>query len=518
MLSVNRAVLVLGFGMLMTAAAWQDLWPPEYSARVEIVTEGRMPARLYLWKGNASFRLAPVDAVLPIRSDTYYRDRFFSRVPNPKVMEVIARDQYHYLLLKGEGTFFLPPGEYRIEAYRGLFYTPAVEKFTLTANDNKRIVLKLQPWQGVNPKEWITADDHIHLTRNKQEDPVFLDWLAAEDLTVGNFLQLQRQMDAAVQYGFGKPGEARRNGYVIRSGQELRNEFWGHTNILGHRELIRPMSTGSMYANSPESWPTPTDWFLRGRQLGGLTGYAHFFQPPQHSSIYLDAALGNIDFVEVFQFGVLKTEPWYELLNAGLKVTGVAGSDFPVYLNNKRPWPEWIPLLGPERAMVKAAPGDNSFEAWAKGVKEGKVVVSNGPIVEMTVDEGSGQVTATASFWRPLESLEIVRNGEVIAQTQGGQAKTLTVSATASKAESCWLAARVKAQTLKDEPPIQAHSNPYWLLKDGKPVRVESSRRALAAKWQAEIDYFRSAGIVFPDASKKQQFFTRAEKALAALR
>ena len=38
---------------------------------------------------------------------------------------------------------------------------------------------------------------------------------------------------------------------------------------------------------------------------------------------------GGVDFVEVFQFGELKSDPWYELLNAGFRVTGIAGSDFP---------------------------------------------------------------------------------------------------------------------------------------------------------------------------------------------
>ncbi|MBL8290608.1 MAG: CehA/McbA family metallohydrolase [Bryobacterales bacterium] len=508
--SVKRLVLILAFGALMTAAAWQELWPPTYSAQVEVVTEGRLPARIYLWKGKSSFRLTPADAVLPIRGDTFYRDRYYSRVPNPKVMEVIARDQFHYLLLKGEATFFLPPGEYRLEAYRGLFYTPATATFTVAANERKRVTLKLAPWEGVDPKEWITADDHIHLTRHKAEDPVFLDWLAAEDLTVANFLALQRQMDAAPQYGFGKPGEANRAGYTIRSGQELRNEFWGHTLVLGARELIRPMSTGLMYANTPESWPLPSDWFARGRQLGGIVGYAHFFQAPQRSTIYMDALAGNIDLVEVFQFGVLKTEPWYEMLNAGLRVTGVAGSDFPVYLNSKRPWPEWIPLLGPERAMVKARPGADSFEQWARGVKEGKVVVSNGPIVELAVNNGRAE--ATAAFFRPLEELEIVRNGLVIARAAGdGTRKRLTLSA---PVEGGWVAARVKAQTLKEEPQLQAHTNPIWLSKVVDPA----ARKALADKWAAEVAFFRQSNIVFPTESNRRNFFDQAEKTLAELR
>ena len=201
-----RGLLIGGFGMLLGLAAWQDVWPPRDSVRVEVAIEPRMPARLYAWKGESEFRLTPVDAVLPIKPDTFYRDRLWTTSPDPQVLEVIAADQLHYLLLKGLATFYLPPGKYRLEAYRGLFYTPARAEFEVKAGEPQRVGLALRPWDGVNPAEWISSDDHIHLTRARKDDAVFLGWLEAEDLTVGNFLQLQRQMDAGVQYAFGRAG------------------------------------------------------------------------------------------------------------------------------------------------------------------------------------------------------------------------------------------------------------------------------------------------------------------------
>lgn len=506
------------FALLLAWAGWEELGPPPGAAQVDLVTEPRMPVRFYVQKSGSWFRVVPVDATLPLRSDVFYRDHLYYRKPDPKVLEIIAADQYHYLLLEGAGSIHLPPGKYKIEAYRGLFYQPSTAEFELKPDEKRQVKLTMKPWEGVDPGGWISSDDHIHLTRSRKDDSVYLGWLEAEDLTVGNFLALQRQMDAAPQYAFGRAGEARRRGYSIRPGQELRNEFWGHINILGASELIRPMSTGVMYANSPESYPFPSLLFARGRKLGGTTGYAHFFQKPQHSTIYLDAARGNIDFVEVLQFGVLKTEPWYELLNAGLRITGVAGSDFPVPLNGRKPWPHWLPLLGPERTLVKGRPGEDSFETWARGVREGKVVVSNGPIVEVSTD-AAGTVRATAAFYRPLEVLEIVRNGEVIASAPGnGSAARLSVSAAAGCPGSCWVAARVRARKIDNEPEIQAHTNPVWLLQDGKPVRVESARRSLAAKWEEELAYFRSAGIVFPNEANRREFFDAAEAALAELR
>ena len=505
-----RLALAGLFALLLAWAQWEELGPPKHAAILEVSTAPLMPARIYLYKEGREFRLTPVDAVLPIRSDTFYRDTFYSRTPDPATMEVVAADQYHYLLLKGAGRFYLPPGKYRIDAYRGLFFTPARVEFELAAGRTTRVALPLTAW--TDPGAWISADDHIHLTRARRHDAPYLSWLQAEDLTVANFLELQRQMHAAVQYGFGRAAEARRaGGYTIRSGHESRNEFWGHINILGPGRMIEPLSTGAMYANSPESYPFPAILFAAGRQAGATVGYAHFFERPQHSAIYMDAALGHIDFAEVFQFGVLKTGPWYELLNAGLRVTGIAGSDFPVPLERRKPWPHWLPLLGPERALVKAKPGENSYDAWARGVREGRVVVTNGPLVEL---EMAGNIaTASASFDRPLERLEIVRNGMVVASGPGP-----TLTAPIDNAASCWVAARVRARHEPDEPELWGHTNPAYLLRDGRPVRVATARQAVAAKWEEQLAAFRAAGILFPDEARRREFFDMAERALTELR
>ncbi len=497
------------FALLLAWAQWEELGPPRGAAILEVSTAPLLPARIYLYKDGREFRLTPVDAVLPIRSDTFYRDTYYSKVPDPATMEIVAADQYHYLLLKGTGRFFLPPGKYRIDAYRGLFYEPARVEFELKADQTSRVALPLKPW--TDPAAWISADDHIHLTRGRQHDAVYLSWLQAEDLTLGNFLQLQRQMQAAVQYGFGRAAEARRAGYTIRSGHESRNEFWGHINILGPPRMIEPLSTGSMYANSDASYPFPSLLFAEGRRAGATVGYAHFFEKPQHSAIYMDAALGNIDFVEVFQFGTLKTAAWYELLNAGLRVTGMSGSDFPVPLERFKPWPHWLPLLGPERALVKAKPGENTYDAWARGVREGRVVVTNGPLVELEMS--GNKATARASFFRPLERVEIVRNGVVVGSGSGP-----TLTATIDNAESCWVAARVRARSEKGEPELWGHTNPSYLLHDGRPVRVVADRQAVAAKWAGQLEAFRSAGIRFPDDVKEREFYDLAERALAELR
>ncbi|MCL5746261.1 MAG: CehA/McbA family metallohydrolase, partial [Acidobacteria bacterium] len=341
----------------------------ELEVTVENATTGaRMPARLYLFRDGRPLRFTPVESMLPLLPDLQYRDHLWKAKPRPVTLEVTYKGESHLMLLDGHATFALPAAEYRIDAYRGLFYRPASEEFRLEAGKRTKITLEMAPWAGSRTAEWLSADDHIHLTRRQEDDDVFLRWIQAEDLSVGNFLQLQRQMDGAVQYAFGRAGEARAPGYSIRPGHESRSFYYGHLNILGPSEMQRPLSVGTEYGNSPEAYPFPLVVFGRGRALGGTVGYAHFNgtagNSSPHSTFLMDVALGSIDFAEVFQAARLRLDDWYAILNAGFRLTGIAGSDFPVSMGKAGGWPRAIPLLGPERTLVHSKPGASAYENW----------------------------------------------------------------------------------------------------------------------------------------------------------
>lgn len=516
---VVRPALLGFFALALAWAQFRGSGAPELAAHLVLETDPLMPARVYLFKDDQPFRLSPVQAMLPLRVDLFYRERIWRNQAAPETLEVTCNDQSHFFLLKGRASFDLPAGRYRAEAHRGMFFVPGSEEFVLAAGETRRVALKLRNWVGAAREAWISADDHIHLTRSREDDDIFLRWLEAEDLSVGNFLQLQRQMDAAVQYGFGRAGEARRGSYAIRPGHESRSEFYGHVNLLGGREMIRPLSVGAMYANSPETYPFPAVLFAKGRSLGATVGYAHFNGSMPHSTLLMDLALGNIDFLEVFQFGVLKTEPWYELLNAGLRATGIAGSDFPVPLNLLKSWPRWLPLLGPERTLVKAPANSDPYAAWSAGVRSGNAIVTNGPLVEISADETTSTVTASASFFRPLEKLEIVLNGQVVTAVPGdGRQTSLIASAHVPGTESCWVAAHAVARKDTGEPDIQAHTNPIYLLRNGKPVMVRAAREAVAKRWESELAWYRSAPLTFRSEDERGEFFRQAERALGELR
>jgi hypothetical protein len=561
-LSFGLFALVLGICPGTGEAQFRELGPPEISSRLELVTEPLMPARVYLTKLRVvndmnvrtwtPFRLSPSDVLFPIKTDNFYRERFWYRSEASNVLEVLCRDRSHFILLKGKAEFDLPPGIYRVEAYRGYFHVPFVQEFELKPGERGTVALKLVNWAGSERDEWLSSDSHIHITRSGKDDEVLLGWLEAEDLNLMVDLHLQRQSECSVQFGFGPEAEARRGRTTIRSGEESRSEPYGHTLLLGAPELIRPISAGIMYSNSPVTYPFPSLNFDKCRTLGGIPGFAHFNGSMKHSNLLMCLALGKIDVAEVFAFGYLNTEGWHELLNAGLRFTGISGSDFPVQLGRTETndWPSYLSLLGPERTLVRTNVVGSLYETWASVVKKGgsDVIVTNGPLVDLKVDEKTRTATAGARFFRPLESLEIVVNGKVIAVAEGDGRKTaLTLSAKLPEKVSIWVAARVRAHkgpagesdadiqareetarkspayhlpalALKGEPIIQAHTNPIYVLHKGKPVFVPEAREQVAKRWEAELDYYRTAPLVFENDHQKRGFFDLAEKALTVLR
>ena len=555
---IPTLTIIFCFGMAW--AQFRELGSPELSSRLELATDPQMPARVYLFKVRigkydmssriwAPFRLSPVDVLLPLKPDNFYRERFWYRSRTPETLEVLCKDQSHFFLLKGKANFELPPGQYRVEAYRGFFFVPVIQEFELKPGENKHVSLKLLNWAGAEREEWVASDPHVHILRSGEDDNVLLDWLEAEDLNVISNLHIQRQSEASVQFGFGPEAEARRGRYCIRSGEESRSEFFGHISYLGIGELVRPVSLGLMFGDSALTYPYPAISFSRARAVGGTVGYAHFNGSQMYSLLLMCLALEKIDYAEVLSFGYLNTAGWYELLNAGLHFTGIAGSDFPVLPGRTGTWPAYVPLLGPERTLVRTNAKDSIYDAWASGVKKGgsDVIVTNGPLVEIKVDNKAHTATASGRFFRPLESLEIILNGKVISSRSGdGQKTSLNLSTKLPEKESFWVAARAKAQRSKDtesdadlqvreevarktpyqlpalalkgEPVILAHTNPVYVLHEGKPAYIPEARQIVAQHWEKELEYYRTAPLVFSNEAQKREFFDLAEKALSILR
>ena len=94
---ISRSLLLLPFALVLVWAQFREAGEPELLARLELVTEPPMPVRVYLFKGDRPFRLSPVEALLPLRVDLFYRERLWSRSDQPPTLEVTCRDRSHFI-------------------------------------------------------------------------------------------------------------------------------------------------------------------------------------------------------------------------------------------------------------------------------------------------------------------------------------------------------------------------------------------------------------------------------------
>lgn len=96
----TRIALALVFTLALAFAQFRDAGLAALAAHLEIVTVdaatgNAVPACIYLDKGGRPFRLTPVEALLPLAPDVFYRDRVWRASPKPRTLEVTCKGRSH---------------------------------------------------------------------------------------------------------------------------------------------------------------------------------------------------------------------------------------------------------------------------------------------------------------------------------------------------------------------------------------------------------------------------------------
>jgi hypothetical protein len=195
----------------------------------------------------------------------------------------------------------------------------------------------------------------------------------------------------------------------------------------------------------------------------------------------VDAALGTIDTLDVMGFGYGASLPlWYRLLNCGIRLPATSGTD--CFLNRISGMP---PGWGRTYVLAAAAGGELDYEAWTEGQRLGRSFISRGAMLEEFSVAGRSaggtlelkaperlRVRARARSQFPLKSLELIWNGEVIAQGEVAEdGRLAALDAEADAAASGWFAVRADGPDapLNSGGSPAAHANPVWVEVAGRP-------------------------------------------------
>lgn len=361
----------------------------------------------------------------------------------------------------------LPVGQYHLIAAKGLEYRVLSETLTVLPEKTTTSSLELKRQFNLPQEGWYSGDVHIHSQRRESGDTDQL-WrqVAAEDLHVGNILLMGNVAETYFQqYIWGREGRYIRDGHVLITGQEdPRTLTLGHTL---HLNLEKPVRFPDEYLNYSRVFEAVAD-------QGGISGFAHASGrlPGTTEGMAMQAAFGLLDFGEIMQAGFIGTEAWYTLLNLGYRVAPAAGSDYP-YLDH----------VGAVRTYVNTGkPFD--VDAWFDGLEASKTFVTNGPILDFTINGQSMggelrvarnsrlQINARARLNPDIGSLtemQLIKYGDTLARVASGRnSAEWELDEDLRALESAWYVIYARAKRPGHEGRIEAISAPIYVVVDGQ--------------------------------------------------
>ncbi len=343
---------------------------------------------------------------------------------------------HDHFVLPGKTVLRLPPGDYEFELERGPEYRTRYGHFTMErlADDSK--LVELERCVDMAAEGWYAGD--LDVRRDPREIELLM---AADDLHIAQ----------VVSPGSAAPGGA--NGEPVARFDGNRFAGFGavHVARAGTELLVFHSDRLPAFDPAGEEYP-PTIRFLlagRGRQPGPTA-------PPERPAAWTDVArpfswdlplllaYGQVDSIQIAhgQLGrdtVLDGEgggkprdrqryrpPWgigqwsqdiyFRVLECGFRIPPTAGSG-----SGDSPNPP-----GYNRVYVHVD-GEPTYDAWWQGLREGRVTVTNGPLLRPSargrlpghvfrLEEGATlelHVGLTLSTREPISYLDIIQNGEV---------------------------------------------------------------------------------------------------------
>ncbi len=396
----------------------------------------------------------------------------------------------------------LPPGDWEMNVRRGLEHVPEKATFVIESGQTVEQTIRPRRWVDMRDEGWYSGDDHVHARIMSDRDGEnLINWARAEDLHLSNIVKMgDIHRTFFPQRGFGSDFRVIHGDYILSPGQECPRTHGelGHTIAMNINEMVRDTDKYFLY-----------DWvFDNVHAQGGLTGYCHVLSNSfhVHRDMSMNVLKGKVDFVELLQFGRLGTDLYYDFLNTGFKLTASAGSDVP-----------WGGTVGEVR--IYAYVGQNAFsaDAWFEAVRGGRTFVTNGPMIEFSVEgalpgdelklpwqDRGRQLRVKARAWgsagRMLPTaLEIVRHGEVVrkATPDSDSQSELALDFEVDAGFGSWIAARASGSDGS-----QAHTTPVYVVQE--PLRFwkhEAAQELIASR----LDSLAEIEKLVADARQREQ-------------
>ena len=428
-----------------------------------------------------------------------------------------AIKKHNYFVFAGEIVLELPKGAYRFELDAGPEYQTRQGHFTIERHAEDTTEVSLRRHVDMAEEGWWAGDLDL---QHRAEDLPLLKTAAGVSYTPNLIAQnvqgkyekkqkISQQQDADVFAAL----DYRRGGGLLMLGEReplTELDLAKPTRQDGSLSTLRSTGDLDFVALSPYAWDLPL-WIAADRltaiQILHRQSWPNGKHPnegwgkPRDKDIY-PGRQGN---------GLYSEDIYHQLLNCGLRIPPAAGSGSGANL---------LPL-GTNRVYVEC--GDSySPDHWLSGLRAGRVVVTNGPLLRAAVEgyppghvfqleEGSTRefrIALSLSFYQkaPVEYLEVIKNGRVD--------YTIRLSDLAKKkgklppltfAESGWFV--VRAVTSSTETYQYATTGPFYVEQAYQP-RVSRTAVQYFLAWLEEArEQFRENEQVQAEIDEAQVFW-----------
>jgi hypothetical protein len=236
----------------------------------------------------------------------------------------------------------------------------------------------------------------------------------------------------------------------------------------------------------------------QAQKIGGTTVWCH---NGGGMEMPIAVALGHVNAYNLADGLAADYARYYRLLNCDFRLPASSGTDWWIYDHN--------------RVFVKVE-GDFTYDSWIAGLRAGRTFVSNGPLLELSVnDKGPGQSFETSGILRvsakavsrlPFERLEIVCNGVVVADQSAVDQREARLEREVVASAGGWVAARVSGGSKTHAGyPVFAHTSPIYFKIPGTPSRQAAAAGEFVDEIEESMRFVR----------KNYRFASEADKALA---
>ena len=350
--------------------------------------------------------------------------------------------QITYAYIDGTCQGWLPRGDVIVDVARGFEYEPLRTRVRIEAGQ-REMTLRLKRWTDMNAQGWYSGDSHVHFLSTQGAHLESL----GEGLNVVNLLQSQwGSLFTNTEEFTGSPSISRSGDNIVYVSQENRQHFLGHVSLWGLKRPVMPWCTdGPGEAELGGSMETTlSHWADEAHAQGAYVISPHF--PVTNGEPATLIATGRLDAIEMLRRTAFNQNEYYRYLNCGYRLPLVGGTD---KMSSDVP-------VGFYRTYARLMDDEEfTYRSWCENVVRGRTFLSGGPIINLSVDgrqvgdtlELSGPGTVEVEAWAestlPIDVLEIVQAGRVVASTESsGGARRLELRERLRIDGHTWLAAR----------------------------------------------------------------------------